>query len=148
MILKKPSEVDFLENYYITNYTAALYYKHAILYTKKSYLKKLFKALYRHKKALKDDLDKHILAARDQRYLDKLIKKSKYEVQKMHEKLSSSSNIKSGRICTEVENHFLNQLQQTLSLITDGNLRDMLLSHKYKAATLRDKLTTVSKYLI
>ena len=147
-MLRKPSEVDYLENYYIANYTAAIYYKHAILTTKKPYLKRLFKSLYNHKKTLKNDLDKHILDARDQEYLDELIVKCKKEVVKMQRKLSSSSNLKTGRICTEMENYFVKQLKHTLSLLTDGNLRNTLLSHKHSSDSLRNQLITVSKYLI
>jgi hypothetical protein len=147
-MLRKPSEVDYLENYYIANYTAAIYYKHAILTTKKPYLKRLFKSLYNHKKTLKNDLDKHILDARDQEYLDELIVKCKKEVVKMQRKLSSSSNLKTGRICTEMENYFVKQLKHTLSLLTDGKLRNTLLSHKHFSDSLRNQLITVSKYLI
>jgi hypothetical protein len=148
VMLRKPSEVDYLENYYIANYTAAIYYKHAILTTKKPYLKRLFKSLYNHKKTLKNDLDKHILDARDQEYLDELIVKCKKEVVKMQRKLSSSSNLKTGRICTEMENYFVKQLKHTLSLLTDGKLRNTLLSHKHSSDSLRNQLITVSKYLI
>jgi|TARA_B100001063_G_C16686760_1_gene514775 hypothetical protein len=147
-MLRKPSEVDYLENYYIANYTAAIYYKHAILTTKKPYLKRLFKSLYNHKKALKNDLDKHILDARDQEYLDELIVQCKKEVVKMQRKLSSSSNLKTGRICTEMENYFVKQLKHTLGLLTDGKLRNTLLSHKHSSDSLRNQLITVSKYLI
>lgn len=147
-MLRKPCEVDYLENYYIANYTAAIYYKHAILTTKKPYLKRLFKSLYNHKKTLKNDLDKHILDARDQEYLDELIVKCKKEVVKMQRKLSSSSNLKTGRICTEMENYFVKQLKHTLSLLTDGKLRNTLLSHKHFSDSLRNQLITVSKYLI
>ena len=147
-MLRKPSEVDYLENYYIANYTAAIYYKHAILTTKKPYLKRLFKSLYNHKKTLKNDLDKHILDAREQEYLDELIVKCKKEVVKMQRKLSSSSNLKTGRICTEMENYFVKQLKHTLSLLTDGKLRNTLLSHKHSSDSLRNQLITVSKYLI
>jgi hypothetical protein len=147
-MLRKPSEVDYLENYYIANYTAAIYYKHAILTTKKPYLKRLFKSLYNHKKTLKNDLDKHILDARDQEYLDELIVQCKKEVVKMQRKLSSSSNLKTGRICTEMENYFVKQLKHTLSLLTDGKLRNTLLSHKHSSDSLRNQLITVSKYLI
>lgn len=147
-MLRKPSEVDYLENYYIANYTAAIYYKHAILTTKKPYLKRLFKSLYNHKKTLKNDLDKHILDARDKEYLDELIVKCKKEVVKMQRKLSSSSNLKTGRICTEMENYFVKQLKHTLSLLTDGKLRNTLLSHKHSSDSLRNQLITVSKYLI
>ena len=147
-MLRKPSEVDYLENYYIANYTAAIYYKHAILTTKKPYLKRLFKSLYNHKKALKNDLDKYILDARDQEYLDELIVKCKKEVVKMQRKLSSSSNLKTGRICTEMENYFGKQLKHTLGLLTDGKLRNTLLSHKHSSDSLRNQLITVSKYLI
>ena len=148
MMLRKPSEVDYLENYYIANYTAAIYYKHAILTTKKPYLKRLFKSLYNHKKALKTDLDTHILEARDQEYLDKLLVKCKNEVLRMQKKISSAANLKTGRICTEMENHFGKQLKHTLSLLTDGKLRNTLLAHKHSSESLRNQLTTVSKYLI
>jgi hypothetical protein len=147
-MLRKPSEVDYLENYYIANYTAAIYYKHAILTTKKPYLKRLFKSLYNYKKTFKNDLDKHILDARNQEYLDELIVKCKKEVVKMQRKLSSSSNLKTGRICTEMENYFVKQLKHTLSLLTDGKLRNTLLSHKHSSDSLRNQLITVSKYLI
>lgn len=148
MMLRKPSEVNHLEKYYITNYTTAIYYKHCILTTKKIFLKKLFKSLYNHKKALKDDLDRHILDARDQEYLDHLLLKCKEEVFKMQQNLRKNTNPKSGQICTEMERHFLKQLQQTLQLLTDGSLRNTLLSHKHKAKALQEKLLMVNKYLI
>lgn len=148
MMLMKPSEIDYLEKYYIANYTAAIYYKHAILSTRKPYLKRLFKSLYNHKKALKNDLDKHILAARNQEYLDELLGKCKYEIANMQRKLSTTSNLKTGRICTEIENHFVKQLKHTLSLLTDGNLRNTLLTHKHSSKPLQNQLKTVSKYLI
>lgn len=147
-MLWKPSEVDYLENYYIANYTAAMYYKHAILTTKKPYLKRLFKSLYNHKKALKKDLDKHILEARDQEYLDNLIVKCKNEVLRIQRKISSASNLKTGRICTEMENHFVKQLKHTLTLLTDGNLRNTLLYHRHSSKSLQNQLTTVNRYLI
>lgn len=106
MMLKKPSEIDYLENYYIANYTSAIYYKHCILTTKKIFLKKLFKSLYNHKKALKDDLDRHISEARDQEYLDQLLLKCKKEVFKMQQNLSINTNPKSGQICTEMGKAF------------------------------------------
>ena len=148
MMLKKPTEVDHLEKYYIANYTAAIYYKHGILTTKKPFLKRLFKSLYNHKKALKDDLDKHILEARDQEYLDHLILKCKKEVVKLQRRLSTTSNLKSGRICTEMENRFLKQLQLTLTNLTDAKLKNTLLSHKQKSKPLQEQLVMVNKYLI
>ncbi|SKB29947.1 hypothetical protein SAMN05660776_0178 [Salegentibacter holothuriorum] len=147
-MLWKPSEVDYLENYYIANYTAAIYYKHAILTTKKPYLKRLFKSLYNHKKTLKQDLDKHILEARDQEYLNQLIAKCKEEVLRMQRKLNDAPNLKTGRICTEMENHFVKQLKHTLRLLTNGKLRNTLLFHKQSSKSLRNQITTVSKYLI
>ncbi|MBO2545472.1 MULTISPECIES: hypothetical protein [Salegentibacter] len=148
MMLRKPSEVDHLEKYYIANYTAAIYYKHCILTTKKIFLKKLFKSLYNHKKALKDDLDRHILEARDQDYLDQLLLKCKKEVLKMQQNLRMNTNPKSGQICTEMERRFFNQLHQTLQVLTDGSLRNTLLSHKHKSKALQERLHLVSKYLI
>ncbi len=148
MMLRKPSEVDHLEKYYIANYTSAIYYKHCILTTKKIFLKKLFKSLYNHKKALKDDLDRHILEAKDQEYLDHLLLKCKKEVLRMHRNLSMNTNPKSGQICTEMENRFFKQLHQTLQLLTDGRLRNTLLSHKNQSKALEEKLILVSKYLI
>ncbi|MBZ9631823.1 hypothetical protein LB465_13625 [Salegentibacter sp. LM13S] len=148
MMLRKPSEVDHLEKYYIANYTSAIYYKHCILTTKKIFLKKLFKSLYNHKKALKDDLDRHILDAKDQEYLEDLLLKCKKEVLKMHQNLSMNTNPKSGQICTEMENRFFKQLYQTLQLLTDGSLRNTLLSHKHQSKALQEKLNLVSKYLI
>ncbi|MBI6121434.1 hypothetical protein [Salegentibacter maritimus] len=147
-MLWKPSEVDYLENYYIANYTAAMYYKHAILTTTKPYLKRLFKSLYNHKKTLKQDLDKHILEAKDQEYLDQLLIKCKKEVLKMQKKLNTTSNLNKGRICTEIENYFIKHLKDTLKLLTDGSLRNTLLSHKHSSKALKNQLNTVSKYLI
>lgn len=148
MMLRRPSEVDHLEKYYIVNYTAAIYYKHAILTTKKPFLKKLYKSLYNHKKALKDDLDRYILEARDQDYLERLLLKCKKEVLKLQRKLSTSSNLKSGRVCAEMENHFVKQLHQTLTNLTEGDLRNTLLSHKHKSKPLQEQLILVNKYLI
>jgi hypothetical protein len=148
MMLREPSEIDYLENYYIANYTAAIYYKHGILSTKKPFLKRLFKSLYNNKKELKDDLDKHILETRDQKYLDHLILKCKKEVVKLQRRLSTTSNLKSGRICTEMEKRFLKQLQLTLTNLTDENLRNTLLSHKHKSKPLQEQLVLVNKYLI
>ena len=147
-MLWKPSEVEYLENYYIANYTAAIYYKHAILTTTKPYLKRLFKSLYNHKKTLKQDLDKHILEARGQEYLNQLSAKCKKEVLRMQRKLSTTSNLKKGRICTEIENYFVKHLKDALKLLTDGNLRNTLLSHKHSSRALQNQLNTVSKYLI
>ena len=119
MMLRKPSEVDHLEKYYIANYTAAIYY-----------------------------LDRHILEARDQDYLDQLLLKCKKEVLKMQQNLRMNTNPKSGQICTELERRFFNQLHQTLQVLTDGSLRNTLLSHKHKSKALQERLHLVSKYLI
>ncbi|MBZ9731007.1 hypothetical protein LB467_15035 [Salegentibacter sp. JZCK2] len=147
-MLRKPSKIDHLEKYYIANYTAAIYYKHGILTTKKQFLKRLYKSLYNHKKALKDDLDRYILEVRDQDYLDRLLLKCKKEVLVMQRRLSTTSNLKSGRVCTEIENRFVKQLHQTFTKLTDGDLRNTLLSHKHKSKPLQEQLVLVSKYLI
>lgn len=147
-MLRKPSEIDYLENYYITTYTSAIYYKHSIMTTKKTFLKKLFKSLYNQKKAIKSDLDKHILEARDQDYLDELQLKCKKEVLKMDRYLRDNTNPKYGQICTKIEGRFFHHLQESLKLLTDGSLRNTLLSHKYKSQILREKLLLVNKYLI
>ncbi|WP_166636599.1 hypothetical protein [Salegentibacter sp. 24] len=148
IMLRRPSEIDYLESYYIANYTAAIYYKHGVLSTKKPFLKRLFKSLYNHKKTLKDDLDKHILEAKDQEYLDILIKKCKKEILQMQRKLSETPNLKSGRICIEMEKQFIKQLHHTLSNLTDGNLRNTCLAHKHTSKPLQKQLILVNKYLI
>lgn len=147
-MLRKISKEDSLEKYYIANYTAAIYYKHGILSTKKPFLKRLFKSLYNHKKALKDDLDKHLLEVRDQEYLDHLLLKCKKEVVNLQRRLSTTSNLKAGRICTEMENRYIQQLHQILTDLSEGNLKNTLLSHKQKSKSLQEQLVLVNKYLI
>lgn len=141
-------ELQELIKIYKLNYKWGIFYKQLVLTSKKDIEKELYKTLICQKKSFHSILSTYIEKRIKKEDFEKLQFEAKSELKKLNRKFHPELNTKNSLLCCEVEKRLFEIYCESLRKVTDGKVREILLSHKHRLADTLHETEKVRKNLI
>ncbi len=139
--------IPILKTHYLNNLKSEAFYRQCYWHERKIYLRNLLEKLYTQKASFNRDLSQFYLNHNNQKQTGRvsLLPKSRKSTLP---KIQKQSFRRLECQCLELEQKSLKFYQNSLKQVTNGELRNIFLNHRYQIVHILENVEVMNKYII